>query len=98
MIDIRNLQKIGDILNSEGSILGLYKRAEAFFLGSFLADGTGTVYYSTTREKLQQYFHSQVTLQQLYQESDDYFVTKRIRREDSLFLKADFLNRLQCGD
>jgi hypothetical protein len=49
MTNPRNLKKEIDILNSEGCILGFYydEKYNPHF-GSFLKDGTGTIFYSVS--------------------------------------------------
>ena len=53
MIEINQLTKVGDILNSEGMILGLFKNNSGdMFLSSHLTDGSGDVYYTTKKDVL----------------------------------------------
>ncbi len=96
--DIKKLKKIDDILNSEGTILGLYKLDTTFYLASYLVDGTGMVYYSTTKDNLLQYLKGNTTLRKVYLDSDDFIVSKKFRNDTVTFLKQDFANKLQCGD
>lgn len=96
--DIRRLKKIDDILNSEGTVLGLFQIDEQFFLGSFLKDHSGMVYYSVSRDLLKSYFDSKLKLRQVYLASEDIIVTRKCRNEIESFLKNDFAEMLQCGD
>ena len=95
--DIKELEKITDILNSEGTILGLYNLDKKLYLSSFLTDHTGEIYYSTTKEKLLQYLRSKIMLQELYLESDDIFVSRQLRNYTGLHLKQDFANVIKCS-
>lgn len=96
--DINKLKKIDDILNSEGTILGLYQFNNQLFLGSFLSDKTGMVYYSTTREILNHYLDSEITLGQVYLDSEDFIVYRKFRNDTVAYLKQDLVDKIQCGD
>lgn len=98
ILDIRKLNKQDDILNSEGTILGLYNIGSQIYLGSYLKDGSGIVYYSTTNDILKQYLRSEIRLQELYYESEDFIVSRKFRKETVLFLKQDLSDLIQCGD
>lgn len=86
-----------DILNSEGTILGFYKLQDRLILGSYLTDGTGTIYYSTTKEGLLKYLKSDINLRELYLDGDEFIVSRNLRNDTESYLKQDFENLLQCG-
>lgn len=96
--DIRALKKIDEILNSEGTILGLHSLNKKLYLSSFLKDGSGTVYYATTKDNLIQYLNGNITLKELYNSSDDFMVVRISGKEMASHLKKDFADVLQCGD
>jgi hypothetical protein len=99
MIEINQLQKVGDILNSEGTILGLFKQKSGnLFLSSYLKDGSGEIYYSTDKETLKKYFNSVIKLKQVYLDSNDFVVTRKFRNETTSFIKQDLADMIQCGD
>lgn len=99
MIEINQLQKVGDILNSEGTILGLFKQKSGnLCLSSYLKDGSGEIYYSTDKETLKKYFNSEISLKQVYIESEDFLVSRKFRKETETFIKEDLTDLLQCGD
>ena len=99
MVEINQLNKVGDILNSEGTILGLYEQESGnLFLSSYLKGGTGEVYYSTDKETLKKYFNSEMKLKQVYLESSDSLVTRKFRKETETFIKEDLTDLIQCGD
>jgi hypothetical protein len=98
IIDIHKLKKIGDILNSEGTILGLYQIDNEYILGSFLSPKSGMVYYSTNLETLNKYLTSEIKLKQVYLDSEDFIVTKKHRYEKISFIKQDLADFIQCGD
>lgn len=97
IIDIHKLKKINDIITCEGSILSVYNYGDAFFLASFLIDGTGTVFYSTNHNSVMSYLNSEITLSQLFQLSKDVFVTRIYQKETTLFLSNDFHELIQFG-
>ena len=96
--DINKLQKIGDILNAEGTILGLYQKNKEYILCSFLSDRSGVVYFSTNLEILTKYFKSEINLRQVYLEADDYIVTRKTKQEIFSHIKSDFSDIIECGD
>jgi len=98
MIAPRNLKKELDILNSEGTILGLYSDPKNnLFLGSFLKDGTGTVFYSVDLDLLKSFSQSEMILSDLYIKSKSFLIKHKFRKEVKTYLKEDFLDSLQCG-
>lgn len=99
MIDTRNLKKISDILNSEGTILGLYIDTRTnLYLGSFLKDGSGTIFYTVDLTQLKAYLQSKMPLADLYKRSSSFLVQHKFRKETKTYLKQDFLESLQCGN
>lgn len=98
MIEIDQLIKIGDIINSEGMILGLFKKNSGeIILCSHLNDASGEIYYSSKKSNLKKYFNSEFNLQQVYLESDDFIITLKFRKEIKSFLKEDMVERLTFG-
>ena len=98
IIDIEKLKKIDDIISCEGSILSLYEYKDKLFLSSHLTDGTGLVFYSTNLESLSLYFDSKITLSELYQLSNDIFITRKYKKDSKLYLSDDFLLLIQYGN
>jgi hypothetical protein len=96
----KKLKKLGEIINSEGSILSLYRDTidNVLYLKSFLSDGTGIIYYSTKDTLLGKYFDSEITLNDLYLQTDDDKVVFKSRRDESILVKKDaFKDKIQCG-
>ncbi len=99
MIEINKLYKVGDILNSEGMILGLFKSNSGdMFLCSHLSDGSGNIYYSTKKDVIIKYFNSEITLREVYLNSDDFIVTKKMRDVTTQYLKQDMVDLIQLKD
>jgi len=99
MIEINQLIKVGDIINSEGMILGLFNNKSGEpFLCSYLKDGSGEIYYSSKKEILKKYFNSEINLHQVYLESDDFIITRKFRKEITTFLKQDLVEMIKFGD
>ena len=100
MVVINNLKKIGkDILNSEGSILALYKDGSGkFYLHSFLNDGSGKVYYRTTEEFLKKFYDFEITIRELFMLSPDLKVVIGSHFSNPIYVKKiDFIDKLHCG-
>ena len=97
IIDIEKLKKIDDIISCEGSILSVYKYNNKLYLASHLTDGSGVVFYSTNDESILSYLHSKISLIELYQLSNDIFVTRKFQKETTLFLSQDFPELIQYG-
>ena len=95
----KNLKRVFDIINAEGPILTLYKGSgNRLLLSSYLADGSGTVYYGTVKSLLGQFARSEITVEQLYTSSDD-FLVKQINPEGEFTcLKEEFSGKLQNGE
>jgi hypothetical protein len=98
IIEIEKLKKIDDIISCEGSVLSVYKYSSKFYLASHLSDGTGVVFYSTNAESLLSYLHSKITLSDLYQLSNDVFVTRKFQKDSKLYLSEDFYILIQYGE
>ncbi|MEN9547703.1 MAG: hypothetical protein RIR12_294 [Bacteroidota bacterium] len=98
MIDIKKIKKIDEIINAEGTILGLYNNGNEFILGSYLNNNLGTVYYSVDFAMLKKYVTSQVTLRQLYLDSKDTIVIVKNRTNTDSFIKEDLADSLELGD
>jgi len=99
MIEINKLNKVGDILNSEGMILGLYKNQGGdMFLASRLIDGTGEVFYNTKKDVLIKYLNSEINLREIYLSTDDFFVSKKFREKTNQHMKNEFIELIQMGD
>lgn len=99
MTDPRNLKTVCDIINSEGCILGLKIDLKSnLYLSSYLKDGSGNVYYSTTEEQLKSFIESKVTIREIYLDSKDFLVKHKYRTEVKTYLKEDFTDNLQCGE
>jgi len=92
------MKKVLEILNSEGPILALFEKQQGeYVLGSFLEDGSGTLYYGITIEMLRRYIKSEVTLNDIFDLSEDFIVELKGRKQKALFIKEDFKGRLQRG-
>ena len=96
--NVKAVKKQADILNGEGTILGLFNTGPNLSLGSYLKDGSGTVYYSTTRELLKKFLTSEISLKQLYLASHDVLVTKDSNGDMTSHPKQDLEDLIFCGD
>jgi len=96
--NINSLKKIDDLINSEGSILALYIREDIYYLGSYLTDKSGTLYYSTNKIDLTDYINSKIKLIDLYNKSEDFIVQRKFRAEELSFLKEDMAQLIKFND
>jgi hypothetical protein len=96
--NLNNLKKIDDLINSEGSILALYKKEENYYLGSYLSDHSGILYYSTNKIDLTDYINSKIKLIDLYNKSEDFIVQLKYRKEQLSFLKNDMSQFITFGE
>jgi hypothetical protein len=98
IIEIEKLKKIDEIISCEGGILIVYKYMNQLYLSSQLSDGTGMIFYSTKKALILNYLLSKINLIDLYNLSNDIFVTRKFQRETSLFLSQDFSNLIEYGN
>lgn len=98
MININELKKKGELLNSEGPILTIYHNKKDYYLGSHVSDGTGTIYYHVGIDNLKKYLQSNITLKELYLLSENVLVVNKFRNIETIHTKEDFVDRVQCGE
>lgn len=98
ILDIRKLKKIEDILNSEGSILGVYQIGDKLYLGSYLTNKSGIVYYSIEKAVLKMYLNSVINLKNVYLASEDFIVTTKFRKETTSYIKEDLVDFIQFSE
>jgi len=96
--NIRNLKKIDDILNSEGTILGLHQHRDQLYLSSYLKDESGTVYYSVDALILVRYFKSELKLREVFLASEDVVVPRKSSQATNYLVKAGLTELISCGD
>jgi hypothetical protein len=96
--NINNLKKIDDLINSEGSILALYMSGDKYYLGSYLTDKSGTIYYSTDKIDLTDYINSKIKLIDLYKRSEDFIVQRKFRSKQYSILKDDMAQLIKFND
>ena len=96
--NIRNLKKLDDILNSEGTILGLYKYNDKHYLGSYLKNKSGTVYYSVNEPMLTRYFNNELRLQEVFLACEDIVVPPNFRKGPVDLVKEQLAKLLTCGE
>lgn len=85
-----------DILNSEGSVLGLYiNDNKDYYFSSILNDGSGTIFYQVTLDLIFKYFHSKYNLKKIVENSPDFIVRHKHRNQELSFLKEDLINQIQ---
>lgn len=98
IIEIEKLKKAGEIISCEGGILVVYSYMKELYLSSQLSDGSGMIFYSTKRDLILDYLHSKINLINLYNQSNDTFITRKFQKETSLLLSQDFPNLILYGN
>lgn len=94
MENVKQLQKIDDILNSEGTILGLHIYNDKLYFSSYLTDKSGTVYYSVDESILTQYFNNQLRLQEVFLASENTTVPQNF----NYLAKEQLAALIACGE
>lgn len=56
------------------------------------------IFYSTNKDLILDYLHSRINLIDLYNQSNDIFITRKFQKETSLFLSQDFPNLILFGN
>jgi virulence-associated protein VapD len=94
LIDIDKLIPQADLINSEGSILRLYKDEIGFlYLSSRLNDGSGYIYFKIN-EEITPYVYSKKTLAEAYDDCESFVVQHKFKSDVSLYVKEDFRDKL----
>ena len=68
-----NLEETGNILNLEGMILGLFTHGDRYYLASYLKNQDADLYYSVDKIDLLKYIKGNITIEELFDLSSDYF-------------------------
>ena len=90
------MEKKFDILNAEGSVLGLYiNDNQDYYFNSIIKDGSGTIFYQVTLALILKYFYSKYNLKQIIENSPDFIVRHKYRNQEESFLKEDLINQVQ---
>lgn len=99
IIEINDLKKITDLINSEGTILGLLKdKKSKLFLCSFLKNSEGTVYYSTTKKMLNDYLLGKLKTKELFLKSNSFLVTVKNKNSSKVYIKESIAAEIQCSE
>lgn len=97
--DVKKLRKVGELLNSEGTILGVYlNNRREYYLSSFLIKSMGTIYYSSTKEDIEQFINSKIRLKELFLKSNDLIVVNKKRDNQVSYIKEDMSELLWDGN
>jgi len=99
IIEIAKLIRVTDLLNSEGTILGLLKdKNNNFFLCSYLKSMNGTVFYSVTKNILLDYLNGKLKTEELFLKSDSFLVTIKSDAESKSYIKENLKQEIHFGD
>jgi len=76
-----DLNKQLDLINSEGTILGLYhSTTNEIFLSSLMSDSDETIYFKVDDHEIRMYVNGYITLQELYNFSRNLFIVTKTGR------------------
>lgn len=96
---MKNLKKILDLINSEGTILGLHiSQNKKYFIGSKSKDSLETIYFNVTDHELKMYVNGHITLHELYGFSDNYFIVTKTGDEEKTYIFDQYSCNLTFGD
>ncbi len=94
-----SLQKISELINSEGMILGLFKDGkESLYLKSFVKPGNGYITYRVNKDALIKFRDNKYTIEDLLTESTSTMISYEHRNSSQTFVKDDFYGKLHCGN
>ena len=77
--DNKFLKKINNILNSNGTLLGLFKYNDTYYLSSYIDDNSGRAYCSVDEPTLTSYFNNELRLKDVFMASEDIVVAPGFR-------------------
>lgn len=89
------LTKKFDILNGEGTILGLYESDEKLILSSFLKNNKGNVFYPASLKLLKGFINSEFPLKELLDKSLEFEVNEG---QGNSLSKNEILEQLFGGE
>ena len=94
-----DLDKQLDLINSEGTILGLYhSKKNELFLGSLLSNSNETIFFIVDDHDIRMYINGYITLNELYRFSKNFFVVTKSGRLKKTYLFEQYECDLQYGD
>lgn len=93
-----NLKKKLDLINSEGTILGLYlSKNNEYFLGSSITDSNETIYFKVSDHELRMYVNGHITLHELYGFSDNFFIVTKSGSVEKTYIFDQYKCSLTFG-
>ncbi len=95
--DNRFLKKINDTLNLKGTILGLFKYEDKYYLSSYLKDKSGRAYCSVEESILIRYFNNELRLQEVFMASKEIVVPRNFGRKAVHLIKDQLADLIASG-
>ncbi len=96
---MKNLQKISELINTEGMILGLFKDEQKnYYLKSFVKSQRGHITYKVSKSALIKFRDNKYTIEDLLKDSDSTLVSHENASLNQTFVKDDFYGKLHCGN
>ena len=94
-----NLKKQLDLINSEGTILGLYHSTNGeIFLSSLMDDTEETIYFKVDDHETKMYVNGYITLQELYNFSNNFFIVTKSGKVKKTYLFKQYECSLKFGN
>ena len=94
-----NLKKHLDLINSEGTILGLYHSIDnEIFVSSLMNDSDETIYFKVDDHELRMYVNGYITLQELYNFSNNFFIVTKSGKVKKTYLFEQYECSLKFGN
>lgn len=93
------LNKKLDLINSEGTILGLYhSNHNEVFLSSLMNDSDETIYFKVDDHEIRMYVNGYITLQELYNFSNNLFIVTKSGKVKKTYLFEQYECSLKFGN
>lgn len=94
-----NLKKQLDLINSEGTILGLYHSIDnEIFVSSLMNDSDETIYFKVDDHEIRMYVNGYITLQELYNFSNNFFIVTKSGKVKKTYLFEQYECSLKFGN
>ena len=94
-----NLEKKLDLINSEGTILGLFiSKNNKYFLGSKMIDSSETIYFRVSDHEIRMYINGHITLHELYGFSDNFFIVTISGSNEKTYIFDQYKCELTFGN
>jgi len=99
MKDVRVLRPVSDLINCEGTVVGLLRHPRGeWYLKAYVKEPVGYVYFPVAEDALKKYLNDEMTLDELYAAAPVQEVIFKYRTKQTVYPKAFFAEKLVAGD